>query len=112
MRRAALETAARQIAEEHATGERARSAVVARLRAIVVALREKGLVERVWLFGSYAWGLPQEGSDVDVLVEGCADSFALAAEIGAAVGRDVHVIARRSAPPSLVARVDAEGIAL
>lgn len=63
--------------------------------AAVAALRAKGKLSRAWLFGSYAWGQPTAASDLDVMVEGTDDPFALAAEIGAAVKLDVHVVERK-----------------
>jgi predicted nucleotidyltransferase len=112
MRRAARAAAERQIADETMLAEQRRAVVLPRLRRVVAALRGRGRVEKVWLFGSYAWGLPDERSDVDLLVQGSDDPFGLAGEVAAEVRLDVHVIERARAAPSLVARVDEEGMPL
>ena len=112
MRRAALAEAERQIAEELRIADRLRHALMPPLREAVASLRARGGIGRAWLFGSYAWGKPSEESDVDVLVEGCADVLTVAGEIGSATRLDVHVLERAQAPAELVARVDAEGLPL
>ena len=99
--------------------ERERDASVA-LRAQVLPAVKRGLAEarveglcaRAWLFGSFAWGDPGARSDVDLIVEGCADPFLLAAVVGRACERDVHVIPLEAAPESLRRRALAEGTAL
>jgi predicted nucleotidyltransferase len=103
---------AAQIAREREEAEVRRGAVVPLVRQAVARARAEGRCERVWLFGSYAWGEPGDRSDVDILVEGCADSIALASLIGRACERDVHVIDGADALDSLRGRVSAEGLPL
>jgi predicted nucleotidyltransferase len=38
------------------------------LDEVVARLKEEFHPEQIWLFGSHAWGEPDEGSDLDVLV--------------------------------------------
>ncbi len=101
------------LAREAAEAEVRRAEIVPRVRATIAEQRSRGRCARAWLFGSYAggpWGEPGEESDVDLLVEGDADG------VGAAVlretGRMVHGWRLDEAPPSLVARVLAEGVPL
>lgn len=63
----------------------------------------------VWLFGSFAWGLPGAESDVDLMATGCADPDGLSGFLWRYVDRPVHVVTKESAPESLVSRVLSEG---
>lgn len=82
------------------------------LRAAIERLRREGRCGEVWLFGSYAWGEPTPRSDVDLLVADADDVFALAAEVSAEVGPDVHVVPIEDAPETLERRARAEGMRL
>ncbi len=35
---------------------------------IIKNLKEKYLAEKIYLFGSFAWGKPERGSDIDLLI--------------------------------------------
>lgn len=111
-RRAAKAKVTRDIERERAQAELCRSEALPLVREAVKRLRSAGRCDRVWLFGSYAWGAPTEASDLDLLVETADDPFALAAEIGVATRRMVHVIPYEAAPPSLIERAVAEGVPL
>ena len=101
-----------QIARERKEAEIRRAAIVPLVREAVARAREEGRCGRAWLFGSYAWGEPGDRSDVDILVDGCADDIAVASLVGRACGRDVHVIDWADAPDSLRDRASAEGLPL
>ena len=111
-RRTALAHAQRQIDAEAAAADDLRTSVLPRLRAAIAEARAERSIGRAWLFGSFAWGLPTDRSDVDLLVESRGDPLGLAGHLGGAVGRDAHVIPLERAPESLVARALAEGIEL
>lgn len=97
---------------EHAEAGELRGRVLPPLRSAIGRLRGEGRCGEVWLFGSYAWGAPTPRSDVDLLVRGGGDVFALAGELGAVVGRDVHAVPFEDAPESLRQRALADGLAL
>ena len=101
-----------ELAKERGQAEVRRAAVLPCVHAAIERARADGLCGGAWLFGSYAWGEPGERSDVDLLVEDCADPFMVASLIGRACGRDVHVIEMSEAPPSLKERVHADGVPL
>lgn len=101
---------AADIATEAAAADALRREVLPRVRAAVDEVRRAGGCERVWLFGSFAWGDPTAESDIDVLVEGDVDE--LGYQIGKATRREVHAIALAEAPPSLVERCLADGVPL
>jgi predicted nucleotidyltransferase len=101
-----------EVAKEREQAEARRAAVLPSIRAAVERARADGLCDGAWLFGSYAWGEPGERSDIDLLVENCADPFMVASRVGQACGRDVHVIEMSEAPPSLKERVLADGVPL
>jgi predicted nucleotidyltransferase len=94
---------------EDAEAEARRAQVIPVVASIVAAARAAQTCGRAWLFGSFAWGRPEERSDVDLLVEDCADPAALAADIWRAVERPVHVIAADRAERSLLERALADG---
>ena len=85
------------------------AAVVDALASALAVARDAGLVGKAWLFGSYAWGSPGERSDVDLLVDGCADTADLAARLGKSVPAELHVVATARASTSLVQRVLSQG---
>jgi predicted nucleotidyltransferase len=101
-----------ELAKERGQAEVRRAAVVPRVHAAIERARADGLCGGAWLFGSYAWGEPGERSDIDLLVEDCADTFVVASLVGRACGRDVHVIEMSEAPPSLKERVHEDGVPL
>lgn len=98
-----------EVAREREVAEARRAEIVPRVRQGIERARAEGACGRAWLFGSYAWGEPGDRSDVDVLVEGSRDSFAVASLVGRACGLDVHVIDMADAPESLKERVLLEG---
>jgi predicted nucleotidyltransferase len=100
------------IAREGAEAEALRQHMLPRVKAAVDGARSQGLLKRAWLFGSFAWGLPTDRSDVDLLVEGCPDPDALAAIIWRAADRAVHVVERERAPSTLIDRAEKDGIRL
>src|SRR5215472_2900210 len=104
------ERAAANLERERTRGVELRTSVLDALRSIVVDARREGLCGRVWLFGSFAWGVPGETSDVDLLAEDTRDPDRLAAVVANACGREVHVVRRDRAPEPLVARAVAEGV--
>lgn len=82
--------------------------VVDRLRAALAARRD---VHVAVLFGSVARGVHGPGSDVDVAVLAPGvDLLALAADLGAALGRDVDVVSLVDAPIPLLEEVLRDGI--
>lgn len=89
--------------------ESLRAEAIARIARGVARARSKGLVSRVWLFGSFAWGTPHAGSDVDLLLEGAEDPFLAAAEIEFGSGCEVDVLRIERAPIDLRQRVLEEG---
>lgn len=106
------ETVTRDLEREDAAAEALRLDVVAKVRAAIAAERDRAECAEAWLFGSFAWGRPGERSDVDVLVKGCRNPDGLAGRLWAACGRPAHVLDLATAPPGLVERVMAEGLAL
>jgi len=100
------------LAREHTEAEALRAAVTPIVARLLAEARARGDCGRAWLFGSFAWGRPAARSDIDLLVEDCPDPFALSAVVWREVGRPVHVIEARSAPPGLVERVEREGTPL
>ena len=101
-----------ELAKERGQAEVRRAAVLPGVRAALERARTEGLCGDAWLFGSYAWGEPGERSDIDLLVDRCADPFMVASLVGRACGRDVHVIEMSEAPPSLKMRVREDGVPL
>ncbi|MBK8998597.1 MAG: nucleotidyltransferase domain-containing protein [Myxococcales bacterium] len=73
--------------------------VVSRLGELLAG---RGDVKLGLLFGSYATGRETPESDVDVAVSGPADRLALAAELGAALGVEVQVVALEAATVPLL----------
>lgn len=102
----------RDVAAERERAEALRADVVPQVESAVAAARAEGRCARAWLFGSYAWGSPDDDSDVDLLVEGCDDPFRLASRVTTACGRDAHVVELELAPAALRERVLRDGIPL
>jgi len=102
----------RQLEAEAAEAEALRARILPVVREAVQHARAAGEVGRVWLFGSFAWGQPDERSDVDLLVEACPDPFGLAAELWSGCGRPVHAVPLEGAPASLVERARSLGVEL
>lgn len=84
----------------------------AQVEALVPPIAERFGGEGVWLFGSLAWGEPDEASDVDLAVRGLASHLRddLAAELWMAIDADVDGVLLESAPVSLVERVLDHGV--
>ena len=102
----------RDLEQEEATARTLREQVLPGVRQAIASARASGLCTRVWLFGSFAWGRPSDRSDVDLLVEGCADPDRLGGLVALRCGRDVHVIEWEQAPESLRTRVLEQGTVL
>jgi len=98
-----------EIARERDAAAVRQATLLPLVREAIARARAEGLCKAAWLFGSYAWGQPGERSDVDIFVEGRADTIAIASMVGRACGLDVHVIDASEAPESLRNRVMAEG---
>ena len=101
-----------ELVRERGQAESRRAAVLPQVRAAVERARADRLCGRAWLFGSYAWGEPGERSDIDLLVDNCADPFMVASLVGRACRRDVHVIEMAEAPSSLKQRGREDGVPL
>lgn len=100
---------ARQLAREAEASRALVAEVVPKVARAVSEARAHGLCQRVWLFGSFAWGEPGERSDVDLLVEGASEPFRLASLVSVACDRDAHVIELDRAPESLRERAQRDG---
>ena len=103
---------ASDVEAERSVAEALRRELIPIVRGEIARLRAGGHCRRGWLFGSFAWGEPTEASDLDLLVETESDPLVLAAEIGRATRRMVHVVALHEAPASLVERARSGGIPL
>ncbi len=103
---------AEELEAERRSAEALRARVVPVVREALAGARRVGLCGEVWLFGSYAWGMPSDRSDVDLLAASCPDPEALASVVGRATGTDVHVVPAETAPRTLTDRVEAEGVPL
>lgn len=97
---------------EREAGERVRRDVLGPLGRSVAELCEAGHIGRAWLFGSFAWGTPNEQSDVDVLVEGVQDHDRVSEVLEKACKRMVHLVDFERADESLRRRVLAKGVLL
>lgn len=109
LRRAIRSRLERDVAAEREHAEALRADVVPRVAQALAAARSEGRCEQAWLFGSYAWGSPEERSDVDLMVSHCRDPFRLASDVARACGREVHVVELEGAPEALRERVLREG---
>lgn len=98
--------------ERRESNEAWRSAVIAKVREAIAEARGDGLSERLWLFGSFAWGDPSPSSDLDIVVEDGGDPDWLAAIISRHTGKRVDVLRKRELPEGLFERIAREGIAL
>jgi hypothetical protein len=108
-RRRVLENIEADLVNEDRAAEAARAELLPKVADAVADARRRGECGRAWLFGSFAWGRPGERSDVDVLVERCADPDVLAAAIWRACERAAHVVPSETAPPSLIERAQRYG---
>ena len=104
--------AARDLESERGRAEALRARGVESARAALAEARRQGLCGAALLFGSYAWGEPTAGSDLDLLVAGCADPDWLAALVARTTGTEVHVVCAETAPASLRDRALAHGTKL
>jgi predicted nucleotidyltransferase len=100
------------LSREQAEESALRTAVTAATATVIAEARTRGSCGRAWLFGSFAWGRPEPRSDVDLLVEGCSDPDALAADVWTVINRPVHIVQLEKAPRSLAERVHRDGKAL
>lgn len=77
------------------------------LGKIIGEARRSGLasrIDRIWLFGSCAWGQPDDYSDVDLLIDS-PKTDELAWQISRVCGRPVHAVFIAEASLSLRERV-------
>lgn len=86
--------------------------MIAEVREAVAEARGSGSSERLWLFGSFAWGDPFPSSDLDIVVEDSGDPDRLAAIISRHTGRRVDVLRKRELPDGLFERIARDGIVL
>lgn len=96
--------------EERARAGAAREALTGALPALTAALVRLG-ARRVWLFGSLAWGLADQASDIDLATEGLPAAAHLRAQgelLLLAPGR-VDLVRLEDAPEALATRVREEG---
>jgi predicted nucleotidyltransferase len=103
---------ARALEAEQALAQQLAETVLPLVRAVVAQARQKGLCSGAWVIGSFAWGQPHAESDVDVVVDGCADPDGLAAELARACRRDVHIVPWQDASEELKERTLADGVEL
>lgn len=103
---------ARDLDAERQRAESLRKRVVPAAEKAIGEARRQGLCSSAWIFGSYAWGEPLESSDLDLMVEGCADPDGLAAMVARETGTNVHVVTAESAPEGLRERVLGTGARL
>jgi len=109
-RRAVLGEIRKNLEIERHQSEQRRARIIPLVREAVRAARDLGLCERVWLFGSYAWGQPGANSDVDLLVEG--DDSEVAYRVAVACELEIHALSWDSAPEELRTRCQVEGVLL
>jgi predicted nucleotidyltransferase len=78
---------------------------------VAALLRERYRVQRVWLFGSLAWGGFHARSDIDIAVEGLSpkERGVAGAEASRLCGVIVELFPLEEVPKSLAQRVVAEG---
>lgn len=69
---------------------------------------------RVWLFGSLAWGEPDEHCDLDLAVQGLASSdyFTALGAVLAAAPSPVDLVRMEEAPDALAHRIRQHGVVL
>jgi predicted nucleotidyltransferase len=89
-------------------------ALLARLPDARRLLVDRYGARRVWLFGSLARGDTRESSDVDVAVEGLDPMayFPALADLTGLFDASVDLVEVERASPSLLARLDLEGMEL
>jgi predicted nucleotidyltransferase len=89
----------------------ARSARLSEALPGLVALLVARGAQRVWLFGSLAWGKPHEDSDIDLAVEGLQAHalWTIQGELLAAAPCAVDLVPIEEAPTALASRIRAEG---
>ena len=106
MRRLSADEAARN----RARGE-AMAAVVPELARLLV--RDFG-VTRVVLFGSVARGQVNDGSDIDLAVEGLADAdyFRALGALAGATPFDIDLVPLRDASPGMLESIRTEGVSI
>jgi len=68
--------------------------------------------ERVWLFGSLAWGAPDVHADIDLAVEGLPPSryFRAVGELLCAAPAPVDLVELERLPPEFAARIRGDGM--
>jgi predicted nucleotidyltransferase len=105
---------ARRVEVDRQRAEASTAASRAALPALARCLRAFPGVRRVWSFGSLAWGIPHQRSDIDLAVEGLAplDVFAALAALMAEAPAAVDLVRLEDAPPALRERILREGVEL
>ena len=103
---------ARELEAEQTHAQQLVHTVLPLVRAVLARARQQGLCTDAWVIGSFAWGMPHAESDVDVVVDACADPDGLAAEVARACRRDVHIVPWQDASEELRRRTLADGVEL
>lgn len=88
-----------------------RACLLAKVPELAAILRDRYGARRVLLFGSLAWGEPDELADLDLAVEGlaAADYFEALGELLWISPAPVDLVRLEDAAPGLAARIAAEG---
>jgi uncharacterized protein len=104
----------RRQAERKARGDVRAQAIRERLPAAARLLRERYGARRIALFGSFARGDTTERSDVDLAVEGLQHLgyFSAIADLTGLLDSPVDLVELEQAGPSMLARIELEGIDL
>jgi len=85
-------------------------------RKIIPVLRRHGVVHAA-IFGSFARGTPEEGSDLDMVIEfegekSLLDLIALRLELEELLGREIDLLTYRALHPRIRQRVLQEQVAI
>jgi predicted nucleotidyltransferase len=104
----------RREAERKARADARSAGIRARLAAAKQLLVDRYGARRVVLFGSFARGDTTERSDVDLAVAGLdpAGYFTAIADLTGLLDTPVDLVELERAPPSLLARIELEGVDL
>lgn len=82
-----------------------RESIIRRLRAVKTDVQARYPVQRLALFGSWARGEQQQGSDIDILVEVDGSIglrfINLAQDLEAYLGQKVDLVSRRAIKPTM-----------
>lgn len=92
---------------------RSLAAILAELRRLEPALRQRYPIAAIGVFGSWARGEQRDDSDLDVLVDfdrpiGLFDFIGLRDELSDALGLNVDLVMRDAPKPRIVQRIERE----